>query len=137
MNTLLMISSLVLPLLLSGSDDTQVAKEIPLMTRLLPDVPGKEGLLEKVVLRPGESDPPHRHNADVFLYVLEGTIITQKKGDPPRTLHAGDVYYESPTDIHTETRNASSVQPATLLVFFVKKIGAPSTVSLRGGGVDH
>ena len=113
------------------SANSQVAKETPLMTRDLPDVPGKEGLIERVVLSPGEIVPPHRHNADVFAYVLEGSIITQLMGGKPRTVHAGEVFYESPTDVHIGSRNASTTQPATLLVFFVKKTGAPPTVALE------
>lgn len=112
-----------------SSANFQVAKETPLMTKELPDVPGKEGLIERVVLSPGEMVPTHRHNADVFAYVLEGSIITQLMGDKPRTVHPGEVFYESPTDVHVETRNASTTQPATLLVFFVKKTGAPPTVA--------
>ena len=112
-----------------SSANFQIAKETPLMTKELPDVPGKEGLIERVVLSPGEMVPTHRHNADVFAYVLEGSIITQLMGDKPRTVHAGEVFYESPTDVHVETRNASTTQPATLLVFFVKKTGAPPTVA--------
>jgi quercetin dioxygenase-like cupin family protein len=110
--------------------NSQVAKETPLMTKDLPDVPGKEGLIERVVLSPGEIVPPHRHNADVFAYVLEGSIITQLMGGKPRTVHAGEVFYESPTDVHIGSRNASTTQPATLLVFFVKKAGAPPTVAV-------
>jgi quercetin dioxygenase-like cupin family protein len=115
--------------LTGSSANFQIAKETPLMTKELPDVPGKEGLIERVVLSPGEMVPTHRHNADVFAYVLEGSIITQLMGDKPRTVHAGEVFYESPTDVHVETRNASTTQPATLLVFFVKKTGAPPTVA--------
>ena len=111
--------------------NSQVAKETPLMTKELPDVPGKEGLIERVVLSPGEIVPPHRHDADVFAYVLDGSIITQLMGGKPRTVHAGEVFYESPTDVHVESRNASTTQPATLLVFFVKKTGAPATVAVE------
>lgn len=113
-----------------SSANSQVAKETPLMTKVLPDVPGKEGLIERVVLSPGEVVPPHRHNADVFAYVLEGSVITQVKDGNPQTVHAGEVFYESPTDVHIVSRNASTTQPATLLVFFVKKTGAPPTVAV-------
>jgi len=109
----------------------QLAKETPLMTKELPDVPGKEGLVERVVLSPGEIVPPHRHDADVFAYVLEGSMITQVKGANALTVHAGEVFYESPTDVHVESRNASTTEPATLLVFFVKKKGAPPTIVVR------
>jgi quercetin dioxygenase-like cupin family protein len=117
--------------LAGSSQNSQVAKETPLMTKALPDVPGREGRIETVVLSPGEVVPAHRHNADVFAYVLEGSIITQMMGGKAGTVHAGEVFYESPTDVHIGSRNASTTQPATLLVFFVKKIGAPSTVALR------
>ena len=116
--------------LTGSSTNSQLAKETPLMTKDLPDVPGKEGLIERVVLSPGEVVPPHRHNADVFAYVLEGSIITQLMGGQPRTVHAGEVFYESPTDVHIDSRNASTTEPATLLVFFVKKTGAPPTVAV-------
>jgi quercetin dioxygenase-like cupin family protein len=116
--------------LTGSSTNSQVATETPLMTKDLPDVPGKEGLIERVALSPGEIVPPHRHNADVFAYVLDGSIITQLMGGKPRTVHAGEVFYESPTDVHVESRNASTTQPATLLVFFVKKTGAPPTVAV-------
>jgi len=67
---------LVVALLMPRSADGQVAKETPLIIRVLPDVPGREVLIETVVLAPGEVIPAHRHNADVFAYVLKGSIIT-------------------------------------------------------------
>ncbi len=116
-----------------SSAHAQAGKVTRLMTKDLLDVPGKEGMVETVDFAPGEVSQPHRHNADLFVYVLEGSIITQVKGGSPQTLHAGDVFYESPTDVHIVSRNASETQPAKLLVFHVKKKGAPPTVFLREG----
>jgi len=70
---------------------------------------------------------------DVFVYVLQGSIITQVKGGSPQTVHAGDVFYESPTDVHSVSRNASQTQPAKLLVFYVKAKGTPPTELVREG----
>ena len=137
MNKMLVFLVLLFPLLASSGAHAQIAKETPLMTKDLPDVPGRQGLVETVVLAPGEVVPAHRHNADVFAYVLEGSVITQVQGANPQTVHAGEVFYESPTDVHIASRNASTNKPATLLVFFVKKIGAPPTVALGTGGVAH
>lgn len=39
--------------------------------------------------------------------------------------------------VHIGSRNASATQPATLLVFFVKKIAAPPTVALRTTNAPH
>ena len=99
-----------------------------LVTRDLADVPGKEGMVELVDFAPGEASEIHRHNADLFVYVLEGTVVTQLEGEAPKTLKAGEVFTESPTDIHVVSRNASMTKPAKLLVFFVKAKGAPPTV---------
>ena len=117
-----------------GSANVQAGTPRTLMTKDLPDVPGKEGMIETVDFAPGEVSQPHRHNADLFVYVLEGSIVTQLKGGSPQTVHAGDVFYESPTDIHSVSRNASETQPAKLLVFYVKAKGAPPTVILKEGG---
>ena len=119
--------------LASSSANAQVGTVTRLMTKDLPDVPGKEGMIETVDFAPGEVSQPHRHNADLFVYVLEGSITTQLKGSNPQTVRAGDVFYESPTDIHSVSRNASETQPAKLLVFYVKAKGAPQTVFLREG----
>ena len=132
MNTILACPWLLCPLLVfalftSRNAEAQVAKETPLMTRALTDVPGREVLVETVILAPGEVAAAHRHNAEVFAYVLEGSIITQVEGGESETVHAGGVFYESPTDLHLGSRNASTTEPATLLVFFVKKMGASPT----------
>src|SRR3974377_1669555 len=103
----LFIVALVFQSQASSSANRQIAKETPLMAKTLPDVPGKEGLIETVFLPPGEVVPAHQHNADVFAYVLDGSIITQLKGGKPQTVHTGEVFYESPTDIHVDSSNAS------------------------------
>jgi quercetin dioxygenase-like cupin family protein len=116
-----------------GSANAQTGTATQLMTKDLPDVPGKEGMIETVDFAPGEASQPHRHNADLFVYVLEGSIITQLNGGSSQTVHAGEVFYESPTDVHSVSRNASETQPAKLLVFYVKAKGAPQTVLVGEG----
>ena len=116
-----------------SSANAQVGTVTRLMTKDLPDVPGKEGMVETVDFAPGEVSQPHRHNADLFVYVLEGSVVTQLKGGSPQTVHAGEVFYESPTDVHSVSRNASETQPAKLVVFYVKAKGAPPTVLLKEG----
>ena len=70
----------------------------------------------------------HRHNANVFVYVLEGAIVMQVKGGKEVTLTPGQTFYEGPDDIHVVSRNASKTQPAKFVVFFVKDKGAPAVV---------
>ena len=103
-------------------------KATTLAVRELHDFPGKEGMVQVVDFAPGEVSQPHRHNADLFAYVLEGSVVTQVDGDAQKTVNVGEVFYESPTDVHTVSRNASATQSAKLLVFYVKAKGAPPTV---------
>jgi quercetin dioxygenase-like cupin family protein len=106
----------------------QEAKVTPLMTHELAGIDGKEGTMVMVEYAPGGSDAEHRHHAAAFVYVLEGAVVMQVKGGQEVTLGPGQTFYESPEDVHTVSRNASTTQPAKFLVFFVKQKGAPITV---------
>jgi len=100
-------------------------------TKELTDIPGKEVLILTVEYAPGAADSPHRHNADAFVYVLEGSVVEQVKGGKPVTLTAGQTFYESPNDIHVVGRNASNTKPAKLLAVLVKNKGAPPLVPVK------
>ena len=102
-----------------------------LMVKELPDLAGREALVRANVYPPGTSNPPHRHDAHVFLHVLEGQLMVQLKGGQPVTLNPGDTYYESPDDIHVMSRNPSDSVPVKALIFMVKKTGAPSTTLVK------
>ena len=97
----------------------------------LPDISGKSGQILTVDYKPGESSPPHRHYANTFVYVLEGTLVMAIKGGEEVTIGVGETFYETPDDIHTVSRNASDSEPARALVFFVKDTGAPATVPVN------
>jgi len=116
---------LVPALLIAGAVLAQDAQVITLMSKDLPECPGKEGLMITVVYPPGASDPIHRHNAHAFVYVLEGSIVMQVKGGKEVTLTPGQTFYEGPNDIHVVGRNASTTKPAKFLVVFVKNKDAP------------
>lgn len=109
----------------------QEAKVTPLFSKELPDFPGKEGLMITVEYPPGSSDPVHRHYADAFVYVLEGSIVMQVRGGPEVTLTPGQTFYEGPNDVHVVGRNASQTKPARFVVFLVKKKGAPVVVPAK------
>lgn len=98
-------------------------KVTALMTKPLPGYPGKEVLMLTVEYPPGGADPVHRHDANAFVYVLEGSIVMGVKGGKAVTLHAGETFYEGPNDIHTIGRNASSTKSAKFVVFLLKDIG--------------
>jgi quercetin dioxygenase-like cupin family protein len=109
----------------------QEAKVTPLMTQALAGMDGKEGTMITVEYAPGGSSAEHRHNAHVFVYVLEGAVVMQVKGGNEVTLGPGQTFYESPKDVHTVSRNASTTKPAKFVVFFVKEKGAPLTIPAK------
>jgi quercetin dioxygenase-like cupin family protein len=119
-----MKKTLLLICLFAATAMAQQAKVTPLISKSMTDLPGKEGLMITVDYPPGASDPVHRHNAHVFVYVLEGSIVMQVKGGKKTTLMPGQSFYEGPDDIHTVGRNASKTKPAKFLVFFIKNEGA-------------
>src|SRR5258705_11400998 len=86
----------------------------------LADYPGKEGRMIEVSYPPGAQDMVHRHNAHAFVYVLQGQIGMQVKGQPAVTLKAGQTFYEGLTDVHVVGRNASNTEPARFFVGFLK-----------------
>ena len=124
-------SMLLLVCFATGTLFAQQAKVTELMSKDLPDVSGKEGLMIMVEYPPGSADPVHRHYADAFVYVLEGKIIMQVKGGKEVTLSPGQTFYEGPDDIHVVGRNASKTEPAKFVVFLVKKKGAPVLVPVQ------
>ncbi len=77
---------------------------------------------------PGVSSAAHRHNAHTFVFVLEGSVVMQVEGEERVVLGPGQIFYETPEDIHAVSMNASTTEPAKILVFFVKHQGAPVTV---------
>lgn len=104
---------------------------MPVLSRALEDMPGKEATLLTVEYAPGAATPSRRHNAHTFVYVLEGTIAMQIAGGETVTLGPGQTFYESPHDVHTVSRNASADKPAKFLVFFIKDKNAPAVLPVQ------
>ena len=102
-----------------------------LMSKDLTNMPGKEVLMITVEYPPGWSDPIHRHNAQAFVYVLEGSVVMQLRGGKQVTLTPGETFYEGTDDVHLIGRNASTTKPAKFLVFLVKNKGAPVLVPVK------
>jgi quercetin dioxygenase-like cupin family protein len=107
------------------------AKVTELMTKPLEGSADKEATMILVEYPPGAKDPAHRHNASVFVYVLEGSIIMQMQGGEKVTLHAGQTFYEDPKGIHLVGENASTTKPAKFVALLVKDKGAPIFVPVK------
>jgi quercetin dioxygenase-like cupin family protein len=123
--------ALVLLCLMTGTAMAQQAKVTSLMSKDLTENPAMEVLMITVEHAPGGSSVIHRHNAQAFVYVLEGSVVEQVKGGKEVTLTPGQTFYEGPDDVHVIGRNASRTKPAKFLVFLIKDKGAPVLVPVE------
>ena len=120
-----------LPSLVSNAQAAQTGgKNITLMTQPLADIPGREVRITELDRDPLEASAPHRHPGHhTFGYIAEGTYEFGVNGQPPRTLHAGEVFYEPPGALHSVSRNASPNGKLKIIVFMVADQSKPSTVA--------
>jgi len=114
------------------TSDAQPAAAPPaqLLTQPLADLPGREVRMSLLDRAPQASSPPHRHPGHhTFGYVVEATYEFAVDGAAPRTLKAGEVFYEPPGALHSTSRNPSTDQRTKILVFMVADQKNPSTVA--------
>ena len=121
----------VLAFLATGALVVHEPKVMQVLSKDLPDISGKEVLMMTVEYPPGGADPVHRHYANAFVYVLEGSVVMQLKGEKEVTLTPGQTFYEGPDDIHVVGRNASKTKPAKFVVMLLKDKGRPALVPVK------
>jgi len=96
---------------------------------VLPD--GAEVMTVVIEYPPGDPGaPPHRHpGGPAFGYVLEGEIMFELEGEPPRVLKAGEAFWEPGGDvIHYQDANNRSDIPLRFLVTMLCAPGQPMLV---------
>jgi len=76
---------------------------------------------------PGKGSAAHRHPGLTFAYVLEGEIVSQVGDGPETTYSAGQMFMETPNQLHGVSRNASSTKPAKLLALLLAEKGKQLT----------
>ena len=70
----------------------------------------------------------HRHDADLFGYVLKGKIIVALEGEEAKTYMAGQMFHETKNILHTCLENVNSNAAAEVLLIFIIKKGASSYI---------
>ena len=100
-----------------------------LMMKKLPEMPGRETQVITIDIPPGGGSPAHRHPGHhIFGYVLEGEYRFKVDAEPEVVLKKGDTFHEPPGALHAVSRNASTTEPAKLMVVIVAESGKPITV---------
>src|ERR1041384_4507058 len=76
---------------------------------------------------PGESSAAHRHPGITIAYVLEGEIRSKVGDEPEKTYTPGQMFLETPGQLHAVSRNASTTRPAKLLAILLAEKGKQLT----------
>jgi len=119
---------------LGATGGAHAAEEHALLSSPLTGIGDHELKAITVTYAPGQSSSPHRHGGDAFVYVLSGRVRSQVDSDALRTYGPGESWFEPMGAHHVVSGNASTTEPATLLVVFVAKPNATLTVLDRAGG---
>jgi quercetin dioxygenase-like cupin family protein len=101
-----------------------VTKTTVLGTEALAADPNKRVTSMEVDFPPNAFTPAHHHEADLYVYVLEGTIHSQLGGQPVMTYTKGQSFFEPDGSTHLFAENASLTEPAKILAVFVHRDGA-------------
>src|SRR5205823_3374538 len=95
----------------------------------LPDVnmKGWSVTVVEVNYAPGASSTAHRHPGITIVYVLEGEIRSKVGDGPEKTYGPGQMFLETPGQLHAVSRNASDTKPAKFLALLMAEKGKPLT----------
>jgi quercetin dioxygenase-like cupin family protein len=87
--------------------------------------PGFEGVMAKVEIPVGGREGRHTHPAEVFAYVVEGTVTFDVEGRPTATFRAGDSFFIEAGKVHEGINRGDA--PAKLIAVFTTEKGKPLT----------
>jgi len=114
-------------LALGAQQPPQVKRNIVLKQDM--SIPDREAVMALVELPPGTAEGKHTHPAELYAFVLEGTVSLEIEGKPTVTLKAGDVFNIPPGKVHQAINNGS-VTAKSAAVFIAEK-GKPLTTPAK------
>jgi quercetin dioxygenase-like cupin family protein len=122
-------SSLLLAQMVSAQSQSPAGGPKIVFQHDVPDMTLKDWSVTAVEVSygPGESSPAHRHPGITIAYVLEGEIRSKVGDEPEQTYTAGQMFIETPGQLHAVSRNASTTRPAKLLAVLLAEKGKPRT----------
>jgi quercetin dioxygenase-like cupin family protein len=81
----------------------------------------------EISFAPGESSTAHRHPGITIVYVLEGEIRSKVGETPEKIYTTGQVFMETPNQLHAVSGNASKTNPAKFLAILLAEEGKQLT----------
>ena len=116
------------------SSDSMLSAPKPTSVILLEQVINRKYLknnmvrFETVTFPPGYSSKRHIHPCPLFVYILEGELLSEFEG-VKKVYKAGDIFYEKPEGLHSITQNYSLDKPAKILVVYLMKEGMETFIA--------
>jgi quercetin dioxygenase-like cupin family protein len=123
---LLLLNELTRAQSAGGGRKTVFQRDLPEVT-----LKGWSVTVVEVTYGPGESTPAHRHPGITIAYVLEGEVRSKVGDDPERTYAVGEMFLETPGQLHAVSGNASATRPARLLALLLAEKGAQLTTPAK------
>ena len=81
----------------------------------------------EISFAPGESSAAHRHPGITIVYVLEGEIRSKVGETPEKIYTPGQMFIETPNQLHAVSGNASKTNPAKFLAILLAEEGKQLT----------
>jgi quercetin dioxygenase-like cupin family protein len=85
----------------------------------------------EVAYAPGQASAAHKHPGLTIAYVLEGEVVSKLDDGPERTYRAGEMWLETPGQVHAVSRNGSETRPARLLAILLAEKGVQLTTPVK------
>lgn len=114
---------------LISSAQTAAGRRKVVFEHRLPDLTLKNWSVTAVEVSyaPGEKSAAHRHPGITIAYVLEGEIRSKVGDDPEKIYTTGQMFIETPNQLHAISGNASKTNPARLLAILLAEEGKQLT----------
>jgi quercetin dioxygenase-like cupin family protein len=109
-----------------ATDSSMQLQFAPVLNTFLSDPDLKKFQLQSslMIVSPSLVDTvSHRHDADLFGYVIEGTVEVGLDHKDPTIFKAGQMFHEKRNVIHSLLRNPDKNIPAKVLLIFIIKEG--------------
>jgi len=91
--------------------------------------PARHAVQARAEFAPGVAAGKHTHPGEELGYVLEGSILLEIDGQPPRTVNAGEAFFVPAGVVH-DGKNAGSGVAKVLATYIVEK-GKPVATPVK------
>ena len=125
--SVIFIFSLIPLAVKADKPSNRITRQI-LAKEALSNIPNHNLTAVTVQLEPGVTVPSHSHSGFVFVFVLEGTILSQLNNNEIVEYKTGESWVEPPNTIHSLTKNPSQTTKAKFLAISVAKEDAKLTI---------